>query len=389
MSVIGFGSFLLPRKGTDLQKWAVVACDQYTSSPEYWKKVDGYVGDAPSTLRLICPEAFLAEAPSRLPHIAEASEDYAERVLEPHRGGVLVKRTTASGDRYGLICLLDLEAYSYASGTDAPVRATEGTVLSRIPPRLTVRKASRLDVPHVMCLIDDPAQTVIEPLIGKGEVLYDTDLAFGGGHIEGRAVSDTSAVSAALEKLRAEAERRNKPFVLVGDGNHSLASAKALYEAYRESGDARAKTARYALVELVNLRSPAIVFEPIHRVVFGDPSFADVLAKSCSGEATRTVLVGGEERTFRAPASAVETYRAVQATIDAFGAETDYIHGEGDLRALCQAKNAVGVLMPAVAKDEFFDYIAAHGSLPRKTFSMGEAYEKRYYLECRDLKRPD
>ncbi len=387
MSVISFGSFMLPRKSVDYKKWAVVACDQYTSSPEYWDELERTVGDSPSALRLICPEARLSRSAELLPHISAASREYAENVLERYNGGVIVKRCTASGDRYGLVCLIDLEEYDYSKGSQSLVRATEGTVIERIPPRLEVRRASRLDIPHILCLIDDEEETVIEPLIGKGEVLYDTELLCGGGRIEGRLV--TQPPLEALEKLREKAVRSGRPFVLVGDGNHSLASAKALYEEYKAAGDPRAKNARYALAELENLRSDGIVFEPIHRIMYDAPDFAKYLAAHSSGEAKRTMLVGSEEVTFSAPLGEIETYKTVQAAMDSYikdnGGRADYIHGEKDLRALCSERSATGVIMPAIAKDGFFEYIGKNGSLPKKTFSMGEAWEKRYYMECRDL----
>ena len=393
MSVLGFGDFLLPRKGVDLAKWSVVACDQYTSAPAYWEKLDASVGSSPSALRLICPEAFLAEADKRLPALNAAAEDYAQNFLETHRGGVLVKRSLAGGDRWGLVCLLDLEAYSYAAGNSAPVRATEGTVTERIPPRLAVRRASRLDVPHVLCLIDDARQTVIEPLASRSaalDKLYDFELPGGGGRIEGWAVTDTAPVSAALEVLRKQATNENKPFVLVGDGNHSLASAKALYEEYKAAGDSRAAKARYALVEVENLRSDGVVFHPIHRIMYNAVGFADFIARESTGETTHVMFVGGEKRELRTLSSEIGTYRVVQALIDKYLGEhpeatVDYIHGDDDLRRLCAKRGAVGVMMPTVSKAEFFAYISANGTLPRKSFSMGEAYEKRYYLECRDL----
>lgn len=393
MSVLGFGKFMLPRRGTDLPRWAVVACDQYTSSPEYWEKLDAYVGGAPSTLRLICPEAFLADAADRLSALAAAADDYAENVLTAHTGGVLVKRSLAGGARWGLVCLLDLDAYSYAAGTDAPVRATEGTVTERIPPRLAVRRASRLDVPHVLCLIDDGGKTVIEPTSAQTDrlvKLYDFALFAGGGRIEGWAVTDTASISAALAALEQTAADTGRPFVLVGDGNHSLASAKALYEEYKAAGDPRAAAARYALVEVENMRSDGVVFQPIHRILYNADGFADFLARESTGDAARVMCVGREKRTFNSLASEIGTYRVVQALIDKYlaahpEASVDYIHGTGELERLCAARGAVGVLMPTISKAEFFDYITAHGALPRKSFSMGEAYEKRYYLECRDL----
>ena len=264
MSILSGGAFLLPPRGADLTRWAVVACDQYTSSPSYWEKLAGFVGDAPSTLDLICPEAFLSGADARLPGIAAASEKYAESWLVPYEGMALVRRSLPHGDRYGLVCLADLEAYSYEDG-GALIRATEGTVLERIPPRMKVRAASRLDVPHVICLIDDPEGTVIEPLVGAGDPLYDFSL-YTGGRLEGRLIKDTRAAERALGRLQKRAEEEGRPFVLVGDGNHSLAAAKAHYERLRAAGDRRAERARYALVEVENLRSGAVAFEPIHRI---------------------------------------------------------------------------------------------------------------------------
>ena len=382
-----FGKFLLPADKKTYRTWPAIACDQYTSSPEYWKKEYARIGDAPSTLRLICPEAFLSDSSVFMRDIARCSRDYLRSVLKEYEGGVLVKRTIGDIVRYGLVCLADLEEYDYASASGA-IRATEGTVTERIPPRLAVREASALDVSHVICLIDDPQGTVIEPLIGGGEPLYDVDIG-GAGRIEGRLIKDVSGAAAALEALRKSAEDRGKPFVLVGDVNHSLAAAKALYENYKKTGDSRAEYARYALVETENLRSDGVVFHPIHRVVTGG-DVASALVDGLKGDGSVRVCTADGEKSVAAPSDAAECYKQVQAVLDEYlsahkDASIDYIHGDEEVRRLCARKGVSGVLMPSLDKSGLFGYIAENGVLPRKSFSMGEADEKRFYMECRKI----
>lgn len=379
MSALRFGRFMLPR--CNISYWPVIACDQYTSRPEYWMNEDKRVGDMPSSLRLICPEAFLTEADKRMADINACSRDYAERVLKEYNGGVLVTRTGKRGSRCGIVCLADLECYDYSS-CGSLIRATEGTVTERIPPRLAVRESSVLDVSHVICLIDDPGKTVIEPLEGKGELLYDIQLS-GGDRLEGRLISDKESVSDALDRLQEQASEEHRPFVLVGDGNHSLAAAKALYESYKRSGDERAASARYALVEVENVRSDGVVFLPIHRIIYGMPGLAGRL-ENLGGDGHITLVRGDECIEVRAPSEPAEAYASVQSIIDESGAEVDYIHGDDEIRRICgERTDALGILMPPLDKSGLFDYIALHGVLPRKSFSMGEAEDKRYYMECR------
>ena len=375
-----FGRFMLPRG--DASDWPVIACDQYTSRPEYWEAEDRRIGCAPSSLRLICPEAFLGEAEARLEGISRASREYAESALKEYRGGVAVTRTLPGGvKRRGLVCLADLECYS-TSG-EPLIRATEGTVTERIPPRLAVRRSSVLDVSHVICLIDDPDRTVIEPLFGEGEELYDVALP-DGGRLEGRLVTDTAKASAALDALMAGAEKSGLPFVLVGDGNHSLAAAKALYEEYKAAGDERASSARYAVVEAENVRDDGVVFLPIHRIVYGMAGIKNELAARLGGDGYVTVMCGDVKERISAPSDPAEAYAAVQKIIDESGAKVDYIHGDGEIARICASDGeAVGILMPPLDKSKLFSYIAAHGVLPRKSFSLGEAEDKRYYMECR------
>ena len=386
-NALTFGKFLLPADKEVFRTWPVIACDQYTSSPEYWDNERVRIGGAPSTLGLICPEAFLSDSAKITENIARKSREYLGGLLREYDGAVLVKRTVADSVRYGLVCLADLEYYDYMSSGSA-IRATEGTVLDRIPPRLAVRKASALDVSHVICLIDDPKNTVIEPLIGQGEPLYDADLGKA-GRLEGRLVRDVSGVSAALAALGAEAEKSGRPFVLVGDGNHSLAAAKALYEEYKKAGDSRAENARYALVEVENLRSEGVAFHPIHRIIYGG-DVTDALTDALTGEGKVGLCTAEGIKYIPAPADAAKAYKSVQAALDKYlsehsEAKIDYIHGEGELLRLCAENKACGVLMPSLDKSGLFAYVAENGVLPRKSFSMGEADEKRFYMECRKI----
>ena len=266
---------LLPDAAADFEKWAVVACDQFTSQPEYWRKAAEIVGDAPSTLNLVYPEAYLAEGDARIAAIRQAMEDYMRRGVLQTRvkdGFVLVRRVTESGERLGLVGRLDLEQYDFTPGTSAPVRATEGTILSRIPPRVRIRQGASIESPHAMMLIDDAAMRLIEPLADRElPKLYDTELMLGGGHIAGYAVEGELAARTAEQIARMQAESGGF-FLAVGDGNHSLATAKACWEAIKPTLSDEARVdhpARFALCELVNLHSPALIFRPVHRVVFG------------------------------------------------------------------------------------------------------------------------
>lgn len=400
---------------TDMYKWAVVACDQFTSEREYWKNVEKEVGDAPSTLKVILPEVYLAEAKERIPKINTVTEEYLADILVCHRdSAIYVERTQSDGSvRRGVILAVDLERYDYNGGASSLIRATEATVIERIPPRVAIRRNAAIELPHVMLLIDDPAKTVIEPLAdGGGELAYDTDLMLGGGHVKGRFISEreyerlASALTALAspEGMHARYGNAALPPLLfaVGDGNHSLASAKAAYEEIKASlGDkAREHPARYALAEIVNLHDGALRFEPIYRVMFGvDP--ADVIAElekyllSLGGTAEPQVIeyVGrgiGGTLTANHPIKQL-TVGTLQDFIDGYlaahtGAEVDYIHGEGSVRALADRADAIGFLFEGMSKSELFKTVIFDGALPRKTFSMGHAEDKRYYLEARKIK---
>ena len=413
---------LLPQN-CDLGLWSVVACDQYTSQPEYWQRVEERVGRAPSSLRLILPESCL-DGPSVETDIMEINNTMS-RYLREERFALLpqtmiyVERTLHNGKlRRGLVGMVDLEQYDYEPGSAAPIRATEGTVLSRIPPRVAVRKNAPIELPHVMLLADDPGRTVIEPLSGQTaemRPLYDFDLMERGGHIRGWELTpaqweQTVCALAALadpDAFNARYRTSGLPVMLfaVGDGNHSLATAKECYERQKklcppEQWDSL--PSRYALVELNNLHDDSLEFEPIHRVVFGaDP---DALLDAFSAfypDSSRTDhleghqltwVAGDQEGTVSVPQpSAQLPVGTLQRFLDEYlrshpEARVDYIHGADVVRSLAAQPNTVGFLLPAMGKEELFPTVIHDGVLPRKTFSMGEAHDKRFYLEARRIR---
>ena len=401
---------------TPAKKWSVVACDQFTSEPEYWEKVKETVGSSPSTLSLILPEVYLSETEQRLPVINEAMRNYLRDELVCHKDSMIfVERVQSDGSvRRGIVMAVDLEAYDYRRGADSLIRATEATVVERIPPRVAIRRGACIELPHVMLLIDDDARSVIEPLIGKtcDNVAYDTELMLGGGSIVGRFLSDSEidSVSKALDALIAPekiASRYGKeglsPLLFaVGDGNHSLATAKATYEEIKTAigaEAARTHPARFALVEIVNIHDEALKFEPIYRVMFGvDPE--DVMTalsaylSGLSGEAKEqsfTYVYEDTEGEMTIPRPEKQlTVGTLQDFIDGYlsthkDAEVDYIHGEDSVRGLIKRENSIGFLFSGMTKDALFPTVMFDGALPRKTFSMGHAEDKRYYMECRRI----
>ena len=398
--------------------WSVVACDQFTSEREYWENARTLVGERPSTLNLILPEAYLSETSARVPLINENMKTYLQDVLHSHPDAMIyLERTQSDGSiRRGIVGKVDLEMYDYHKGSQSAIRATEGTVLERIPPRVAIRRNAVLELPHVMLLIDDPKRTVIEPIAARAAELntaYDFDLMLGGGHVCGRWLGEEAQanVEAALTGLVTPdqlAERYGDaslaPLLFaVGDGNHSLASAKEAYnEVKAQIGEeaALAHPSRYALVEIVNLHDDALTFQPIYRVVFGvEPKslLADLTAyaEGLQGDmAAQSVEYIGQGMsgtlTFAHPHKQL-TVGTLQDFLDGYvkthpEAEVDYIHGESSVRNLADRPDAIGFLFDGMGKDQLFRTVIYDGALPRKTFSMGHAEDKRYYLEARVIR---
>lgn len=428
---------MMPGKKVDLTKWACVACDQYTSQPDYWNSVEQIVGDAPSTLRLMLPEIYL-EKPGeaeRIVAIRKAMNDYmADGTLENRGEGFVFTRRTVDGKvRNGLVVALDLECYDYSKGSTTLIRATEGTIVERIPPRLKIRDGAPLELPHILVLIDDDKKSVIEPIaekLDKIEQLYDFDLMMNGGHVEGWLVNDEGMVTDVINALTALVDPNKygtemPPLLFaMGDGNHSFATAKANWEKCKAELTAEERKdhpARYALVELENVHDDGIVFEPIHRVVFNVnvPEFLDRLkaklaeqngdceidfyaCENCMAKAKAAipegahvvpVIIEGKEGLIvvKHPAAQLEV-GTLQNALDGLlketpGASIDYIHGADVVRELGSKENNIGFLLPPMQKSAFFRTVVFDGALPRKTFSMGEAHEKRYYLECRKIQK--
>ncbi len=452
---------LLPSAGTDLEAWAVIACDQYTQDRRYWKRVEERVGAAPSMLRLIFPEIYLEDAaavgraggpegsvaalrsgrPSRSERIAgirAAMDDYLSNgtFAAPVEGLLYLERSTAHHEcRRGLLLAVDLERYDWAPSARPLIRATEGTVVERLPPRMEIRRGAPLESPHVILLIDDEKESLIEGLGERARerpALYETELMLDAGTLRAWALdreSDWEYLARGLERLAEAAGKRygtadGEPFLYaVGDGNHSLATAKAIWEEYKEAhrgeGGLMDHPARYALVEVENIYDAGIEFEPIHRLVFGAtldevsaalsglPGCAtrgvsgteelDALVSDPSAEKTRYGLIAREGCVLiETDARGIST-EPLQPILDRFvaagagGRSIDYLHGSDETARVSLEEGAgaprVGILLPPVGKSDLFATVARSGPLPRKSFSMGEASEKRFYLECRALFR--
>jgi hypothetical protein len=424
---------LLPRSNIDLSKWAVIACDQYTSESGYWHEVESEVGAAPSTLHLIFPEAYLgsADAPARIRHIQQTMRSYlADGLLREHEGAIYVERTLGTRVRRGLMLELDLEHYDFRAASTSLIRPTEGTIVARLAPRIEVRRGAELEVPHVLVLIDDPERTVIEPLAAARSSLtplYDTELMKGGGRVAGFAVDPARGERAAqalqvLASPQAFAARYGVPpetptmLFAVGDGNHSLATAKSIWDSAKGTVGMN-HPSRFALVEVENIHDPALEFSPIHRLLFSvRVDIREALAQafgnrvSCTDVPTATAM---RERVSAAPTArhvvgligpgarfaVVEIAEpqstlavgTVQTFVDALiergaATEVDYVHGDDALERLAMSEGCVGIHLAAVSKSDLLRMVVREGPLPRKAFSMGEADEKRFYVESRRIR---
>ncbi len=394
---------LLPVTG-DMTDWSVIACDQFTSERAYWDRVEKRCADKLSTCHMILPEAYLGTvSPLEMAGQANAAmrgcleAEVFETLADSY---VYVERHVTGGIRRGLVGALDLDAYDYSPRSASPVRASERTVADRLPPRIKIRENAPLELPHIMVLIDDPDLSVVEPLHARAHAmrkLYDFDLMEGGGHITGWQVTgeDAARVNEAYLKL---CERDVQ--IVIGDGNHSLAAAKELWnqtKAHLTPEEAAGHPARYALVELNNVYDPGVIFQPIHRVVFGvdTEKLLELMRQKLEIPDGRPIeyVIGGEKRgrlrlrgrsfggMIELLQSFIEEYAALVGT-----GEVDYIHDEASLIKLTEEPETIGFLLPAMDKSELFKTVIADGVFPKKSFSIGHARDKRYYLECRKIK---
>lgn len=395
-SCIAVPEILLPRVGTDMHAWAVIACDQHTSDSAYWSELEQTVGEKPSTLRLTLPEIYLdrADCAVRIGNIAKTMREYRDGGVfrKLPKGFVLVRRKTPySPVRTGIVLAVDLEEYSYEKQSNASIRATEATILERIPPRLKIRECAELEFPHIMLLYDDPQDLVLRELKGRTdlETLYDFELNMGGGHVCGQFVSEYEEVIRRFESLK-----KDGLLFMVGDGNHSLASAKALWEKIKANlpaSEQESHPARYALCEAVNLYDEGIRFEAIHRLVKGVDTADFVKNFSGTGKGNGAFYVSGKKQSISLPEEAADAVRMVDSYISEYvsknGGSVDYIHGEQALAQFTRENpDYVGICLPKMDKGQLFGQVQRFGSLPRKTFSMGESEEKRYYIEGKEIR---
>ena len=411
------GNILIP-KNVDMHKWSVVACDQYTSEPKYWEEVESIVGDAPSTLRITLPEIYLNDTnvEERIKKINETMTEYLNEDIFTNLDDSMIylERTQSDGKvREGIMGIVDLEDYSYEKGSQTLIRATEKTVIERIPPRMKVRENASLELPHIMILIDDEKKNIIESLKNKvttEDVVYEFDLMQNGGHIKGYKLNENiqNEIIRGLEALADKDYFESKYNVTdkgvllfaMGDGNHSLATAKACYEKLKETmGDAALENpARYALVELVNLHSSALEFEAIHRVIF-DTDVEDLIKnlyeyyninEEGNGQKFELITKDMDKVLYIENPKSNIAVGSIQMFLDDYLAthkgNIDYIHGDDVTKDFGSKDGNIGIIFDAMAKEDLFKTVILDGALPRKTFSMGHSYDKRFYLEARKIK---
>lgn len=420
---------LLP-KNIDLSTWSVIACDQYTQDKDYWKNVEEKAGNKPSTLNLILPEVYLGspDKADRIKKIRQSMKEYLDTGVfaDAKKCFIYLERKTAFGrTRKGLVAQIDLETYEWKPFSKANIRATEATIVERIPPRMEIRKGAPLELPHIMLLVNDKDDLLVganKPTDGRAPI-YDGDLMANGGHITGWALESKVDIEGVEKALNLIAEKNASPdgstfLFAVGDGNHSLATAKAVWDEYKkEHPEDKDSPVRYALIEIVNIYDTGLTFEPIHRVIFNidNETLIKKLAEKLNGnikaldDADKVIKAvkdswanfgffyldsEGKQKNVLLETKIKELAVArLQPEIDAFlkelqdqsKAEIDYIHGTDEVLKLGSKENSLGILLPPIAKDSFFETINGRGPLPRKSFSMGEADEKRFYLECRQL----
>ncbi len=391
MSMIVAPKILLPIKSIDMGKWSVIACDQFTSQPEYWEKVKAMVDNIPSTYHLILPEAYLEEDMDYMTNEVnnKMSLYLKNRIFEEFVGFILVERKTPFVKRrLGLVLAIDLEEYQYEPGKTGKIRATEKTVPERIPPRVRIRENAPLELPHVLVLADDSNDRIINELYENRKNLkpmYNFELNMGGGHVKGFGIEDTSQIIDRFERMSKDIG------LIVGDGNHSLAAAKVCWENLKKTlpvSEHATHPARFALVELISLYDEGLTFEPIHRIIFkAKPSLVEGLKALLDGDGEVELIHGDKVETLKTPDNPFETIKIIQNYLDEYlekhpESEIDFIHGLEHTKSIVEkSEGAIGITMPPLKRDLLLPYIRENGVLPRKSFSLGEAEEKRYYLE--------
>lgn len=401
--VIKKSTILLPIN-VDFRKWAVVACDQFTSQIDYWEKLAEFVGDAPSTLKITYPEIYLNDnMDKRIADINKNMDAYLKSgIFEELDGFVLVEREVEGGKkRLSLVLSVDLETYDYRR-VKTEIRATEDTIIERLPVRLKIRENAKIELPHIILLMDDDKKEIIEPIYkdkNKLRKLYDFDLNMDGGHIAGYLVSEVDEIVSKLNKLL-DSDLQEKKYssdagilFAVGDGNHSMATAKEHWNRIKNSltiEEQENHPARYALVEVMNIYDQALFFHPIHRVIFDyKESFIDGLKKELSGSGKLKLITKKGEIFIDCPNKSSETITKVQEYIERLRKEgsldVDYVHGENYVEEIVHKTNALGIIMPEFAKSELFEYVVNVGNLPKKAFSIGTAENKKYYMEAKRI----
>ena len=399
MKVIRPCNILIPNLNADISKWAVVACDQYTSEEKYWKDLSEYVDNEPSALDLIFPEVYLnkIDVEKKIKDINNNMDKLLKNNFfsEYKKSYVFVERETSTGIRLGLVAAIDLEAYDY-NKFDTLIRASEKTVKERLPIRVKIRENAKLELSHIVLLIDDKKKTLLEELAKRKysfKKLYDFDLNMNGGNIKAYLINDEATIKEIEEKFDNLID--DNLLALVGDGNHSLASAKMHYENLKSKlskEKAENNMARYALVEIENIYDDAMQFDAIHRVIYNvDSDFVDALKKEIKGDLQTKIIIGDKEEDLYVNHNAISAVKEIQDFIDNYiekhkDVYVDYIHGIDNLKEICKDNNAIGIILPILDKADFFDYVKKYKIMPRKSFSIGHANEKRYYIEARKIR---
>jgi len=401
MGIFNKANIMLPNENIDLKKWSVVACDQYTSEPEYWERVSNTVVGSPSTFELVFPEVYLSEGESRIEKInAKMGEYLKDGIFKELKNSILyIERTQKDGKiRKGIIGTVDLEEYDFSKGSNSRIRATEGTVLERIPPRVKIRENAPLELPHIMLLMNDGKHSVISG-VDKTNKIYDFELMENGGHLTGYKLSDKDA-DLVIDRINSLAESADGNLVFaVGDGNHSLATAKTCWETIKNTltkEEQETHPARYCLVEINNIHDEALEFEPIHRVVFGVDGkeiidglkkfYPETDTKDNGGQHIKYVYQNGEGDLYIKNSNSALAVGTLQNYLDRLDVKIDYVHGDDVATRLGKEKGNIAFLLPKMEKADLFSGVIKDGALPRKTFSMGEAHDKRFYFEAKRIR---